>query len=164
MNDIGVPRRDFLVHGGAALAGIALASTSFSARAFPVRSGEEVIPWADQPPPHARPQIVPKQLRWEEFDSLLAPNDRFFLVGRYGFPAIARQTWTLNVTGRVRHSLTLTLDQIKARPRREVVYTMDCSGNHRAALSGLPPSLSWLDAAMPSSPPTEACGANVANP
>jgi DMSO/TMAO reductase YedYZ molybdopterin-dependent catalytic subunit len=130
MNNFTVPRRDFLAHGSAALAGLALASTAFSAKAFPVRPGEEVIPWADQPPPHARPQVVPRQLRWEEFDSLLTPNERFFLVGHYGFPAVDPQTWRLNVTGQVRQPLTLTLDQIKARPRREVVYTLECSGNH----------------------------------
>ena len=74
--------------------------------------------------------MVPRQLRWEQFDSLLTPNERFFLVGHYGFPDIDPQTWTLNITGQVRQPLTLTLDQIKARPRREVVYTLECSGNH----------------------------------
>jgi DMSO/TMAO reductase YedYZ molybdopterin-dependent catalytic subunit len=130
MNDFRVPRRDFLAQGTAAFVGLALASTAFSAKAFPVRAGEEVIPWADQPPPHARPKIVPRQLNWEEFDSLLTPNDEFFLVGLYGFPEIDPQTWALNISGEVQKPLTLTLDQIKARPRQEVTYTLECSGNH----------------------------------
>jgi DMSO/TMAO reductase YedYZ molybdopterin-dependent catalytic subunit len=130
MSDVGIPRRDVMTYGGATLAGLALLQVPSLAKAFPVRPGEEVVPWADQPPPHARPQAVPRQLRWEEFDSLLTPNDRFFLVGHYGFPAVDAAAWTLSVTGQVRRPLTLTLDQIKARPRREVVYTLECSGNH----------------------------------
>jgi DMSO/TMAO reductase YedYZ molybdopterin-dependent catalytic subunit len=61
---------------------------------------------------------------------LITPNDRFFLVGHYGFPAIDPQAWRLNVSGHVEKPLTLTLDEIKARPRHEVVYTMECAGNH----------------------------------
>jgi DMSO/TMAO reductase YedYZ molybdopterin-dependent catalytic subunit len=126
-----VRRREFLVQGGAAaVAGLTLLHIPVTAWGFPSRAGEEVVPWADQPPPHALPDVVPRQLRWEEFDSWLTPNDRFFLVGHYGFPTIDARNWALNVTGLVRQPLTLTLDQLKARPRREVVYTLECSGNH----------------------------------
>jgi DMSO/TMAO reductase YedYZ molybdopterin-dependent catalytic subunit len=130
MNDFSVPRRDFLAHGTAAFAGLALVSTAFSAKAFPVRAGEEVIPWADQPPPHAWPKIVPRQLDWEEFDSLITLNNKFFLVARYGFLEIDPQTWALNISGEVQNPMTLTLEQIKARPRQEVTFTVECSGNH----------------------------------
>jgi len=130
MDTTNVPRRDFLLQGSAAIAGLALSQLPSLAAAFPVRAGEEVIPWLDQPGPHALPQVVPRQLRWEEFDSFLTPNDRFFHVGHYGFPAVDAQAWRLNVTGLVRQPLTLTLDEIKARPRHEVVYTVECAGNH----------------------------------
>jgi DMSO/TMAO reductase YedYZ molybdopterin-dependent catalytic subunit len=39
----------------------------------------------------------------------------------------------LQVSGLVKKPLTLTLDQIKARPRQEVTFTIECSGN-----TGLP--------------------------
>jgi DMSO/TMAO reductase YedYZ molybdopterin-dependent catalytic subunit len=130
--------------------GLALASTAFSAKAFPVRSGEVVIPWADQPPPHARPKIVPRQLNWEEFDSLLTPTDEFFLVGHYGFPEIDAQSWALNISGEVQKPLTLTLDQIKARPRQEVVYTLECSGNHGFPfMTGVIGTAKWAGTAGP---------------
>ena len=29
-----------------------------------------------------------------------------------------------------RNPLTFTLDELRARPRREVVFTLECSGNH----------------------------------
>ena len=39
-------------------------------------------------------------------------------------------SWALEVGGSVARPLRLTLDDIKARPRREVVFTLECSGNH----------------------------------
>nr|CAA9275934.1 Homoserine O-acetyltransferase [uncultured Armatimonadetes bacterium] len=81
METADVRRREFLVHGGAAAAvGLALLGPSFPAWAFPSRPGEEVVPWADPPPPVAAPQVVPRQLDWERLDSWITPNDRFFVV------------------------------------------------------------------------------------
>jgi DMSO/TMAO reductase YedYZ molybdopterin-dependent catalytic subunit len=57
-------------------------------------------------------------------------NERFFVVGHYGFPAVEPDTRRLEVTGLVGRPRTFTLDEIKARPRHETVYTMECSGNH----------------------------------
>ena len=125
-------RRQFLAQGGTAAAGLTLLNATFPAWSFPSRSGETVIPWVDQPaPPPSEPflQVVPKQLRWEELDAWLTPNDRFFAVGHYGFPKIDAKDWTLTVDGLVRQPLTLTRDQLMALPRRDVVYTMECAGN-----------------------------------
>lgn len=128
-----VRRREFVAQGGTAVAaGLTLFNVPFPAWSFPSRPGEAVIPWVDQPPPPPPGpflQVVPKQLRWEEVDAWLTPNDRFFAVGHYGFPAIEAQDWTLTVTGLVRQPFTLTRDQLMALPRREVVYTMECAGN-----------------------------------
>jgi DMSO/TMAO reductase YedYZ molybdopterin-dependent catalytic subunit len=126
-------RRQLLIEGGtAAAAGLALFNMPLPAWSFPGRPGETVIPWVDQPPPPPEPllKVVPKQLRWEELDAWLTPNDRFFAVGHYGFPKIDAKDWTLTVDGLVRQPLTLTRDQLMALPRREVVYTMECAGNH----------------------------------
>jgi DMSO/TMAO reductase YedYZ molybdopterin-dependent catalytic subunit len=125
-------RRKFLVQGGTAAAtGLAFLNAPFPAWSFPSRPGETVIPWVDQPAPPPEPflQVVPKQLRWEELDAWLTPNDRFFAVGHYGFPKIDAKDWTLTVAGLVRQPLTLTRDQLMALPRRDVVYTMECAGN-----------------------------------
>ena len=81
-------RREFLSRGSGALAGLAVLHAPFLAWAFPSRPGEEVVPWADQPPDNPVPDVVQNQLRWEQLDSWLTPNDKFFGVGHYGWPAI----------------------------------------------------------------------------
>jgi DMSO/TMAO reductase YedYZ molybdopterin-dependent catalytic subunit len=98
-----------------------------------------VVPWADPPPPVAAPQVVPRQLDWERLDSWLTPNDRFFVVAHYGVPEIDPAAFRLRVGGLVERPLSLTLDEVKARPRREVACTLECSGNH-----GIP----WLTGAI----------------
>jgi DMSO/TMAO reductase YedYZ molybdopterin-dependent catalytic subunit len=125
------PRREFLLQGGsAALAGLTILHASFPAQAFPSRPGEEVISWADQPPENPVPEVVKNQLQWEDLDSWLTPNDKFFGIGHYNWPVIDEKAWTLEVGGLVKRPLTLALSELTARPRREVVFTVECSGNH----------------------------------
>ena len=125
-----VPRREFVVQGSAALAGLAVLHASFLARAFPSRPGEEVIAWADQPAANPVPEAVKNLLRWEELDSWLTPNDKFFAVNHYNWPVIDGKAWTLEVGGLVKRPLIFTLSELTARPRHEVVFTLECSGNH----------------------------------
>jgi DMSO/TMAO reductase YedYZ molybdopterin-dependent catalytic subunit len=124
-----IPRRDFLVYGSAAVAGLTALRSSL-ARAFPTRPGEEVIPWADQPPPPPAVSRVQNLPRWEDLNSWLTPNERFFNVAHYNRPVIDETSWALKIGGSVSRPLRLTLADIKARPRREVVFTLECSGNH----------------------------------
>lgn len=134
-----VRRREFLIQGGAAAAGLTLLGSALPAWAFPARPGEEVMPWADPPPPVAAPQVVPRQLDWERLDTWITPNDRFFVVAHYGVPEIDAGTYRLQVGGLVERPLSLTLDDLRARPRREITCTVECSGNH-----GIP----WLTGAV----------------
>lgn len=123
-------RRDFLARSSGTLAGLAVLNSPFLAWAFPSRPGEEVVPWADPRPDNPVPDIVQSQLKWEEFNSWLTPNDKFFGVGHYGWPDIDAANWSLTVGGLVQRPTTLNLSDIKARPRQEVVFTLECSGNH----------------------------------
>lgn len=124
-------RRDFLTYGSAAFAGLTVLRSSI-ARAFPARPGEEVIPWADQPPPvpDAASGVVQNLPKWEDLSTWLTPNEQFFSVAHYNRPVIDEKSWALEIGGSVARPLRLALDDIKARPRREVVFTMECSGNH----------------------------------
>lgn len=125
-----IQRRTFLARSSAAAAGIAMMSVPRFTQAFPNRPNEEVLSWLDQPP--AMPAGAPTKnlLRWEELNSLITPTDKFFGVAHYNSPAVEDKGWSLEITGLVKQPLTFTLDELKARPRREVVFTLECSGNH----------------------------------
>ena len=55
-------------------------------RAF-AQSGpnQKVIPWSDQPPPVPTPleNVVKGQTHWENLDSWITPNDKFFSIAHY---------------------------------------------------------------------------------
>jgi DMSO/TMAO reductase YedYZ molybdopterin-dependent catalytic subunit len=121
-------RREFIVTSSAAIA--VLTQSGILAHAFPSLAGEEVIPWLDQPPENPVPEVVANQLQWEKLNSWLTPNEEFFSIAHYDRPVIEAAGWKLEIGGLVERPLSLTLDELKARPRQEVVFTVECSGNH----------------------------------
>jgi DMSO/TMAO reductase YedYZ molybdopterin-dependent catalytic subunit len=138
--------RRTLLKGGAALAGLTVLRVAGPAQAFPGEEnghddqpdpaqclghpGEEVIPWLDQPAENPVPNNVGNLLKWEELDSWLTPADNFFFVRHFGQPdGLDEAMWRVGITGLVAHPQSLTLADIKARPRREVDFTLECSGN-----------------------------------
>jgi DMSO/TMAO reductase YedYZ molybdopterin-dependent catalytic subunit len=122
-------RRDFIVKGSAALATLAMFQSRF-AQAFPSRPGETVVPWLDQPAENPVPEIIKTQLVWEDLDSWITPNDKFFSIAHFDRPVIDAKTWKLEIEGQVNKPMALTLADLKARPKQETVYTVECSGNH----------------------------------
>ncbi len=81
-------RREFIVQGSATLAAIAGLYASRLVHAFPARPGEEVIPWLDQPAAVPDPIAVQTQLVWEDLDSWITPNDKFFSISHFNRPTI----------------------------------------------------------------------------
>jgi DMSO/TMAO reductase YedYZ molybdopterin-dependent catalytic subunit len=125
-------RRTLIKGGGAAFAGLTVLRVAGPAHAFPGHPGEEVVlPWLDQP--EEPPFPIPNQLKWEALDSWLTPADDFFVVSHYNQPALDATGWRLDIGGLVARPGSLTLADLKARPRREVTFTLECSGN-----TGLP--------------------------
>lgn len=129
-------RREALLRGGAAAAGLAFLPSEAAAHlerlaprrapsSFAARTQEAVVPWLDVLPGGGRSN----QLDWQALTSWLTPTDQLFRVAHYGYPELAAEGWTLSVTGRVRRPLTLTLAELRARPRREITCTIECGGN-----------------------------------
>src|SRR5580700_11699889 len=106
-----VMQRRELLWGGAA-AGIAMVSD----RAFAQTANEKLIAWTDIPPPVPEPlqNVVKGITRWEDLDSWVTPNDKWFSIAHYDRPQIDQQTWRLEIAGLVDKPATLTLDQLKA--------------------------------------------------
>lgn len=115
-------RRHFLKRTGLSLTGFLL--SPWAVYAFPNREGEEVIPFSDQPPPRQG------MLDWNKLDSFITPNKDFFNVSHYPKPEIDLDNWKLEIGGLVENPTTLTIEDIKSRPKQDVTYTLECSGNH----------------------------------
>src|SRR5579859_792508 len=118
-------RRDVLLSG--AMGGIAL----LSQHAFGQMVGK-VIPWADQPPgvPPPLESVARGLTRWEDLNTWITPNEEFFSIAHYNRPQIDPRTWQLDVSGEVGRPTSLNLNQLKAMPRHEVTFTLECSGNN----------------------------------
>lgn len=133
-------RRELLLSGVAA--GIAM--TSSRAFAQSATSGDKLIAWTDIPPPVPEPlqNVVKGITRWEDLGSWITPNDKWFSIAHYERPQIDPKTWQLEIGGLVVKPTALTLDQLKALPRKEIVSTIECSGSN-----GLPFAQSMIGTA-----------------
>jgi len=126
-------RRRLLQQGGAAVAGLSVLRLAGPTYAFQTPTGTEVIPWLDEPEPNPVPEVIVRQLDWEQLDSWLTPPDQFFVIKHYNEPALNESDYHLEISGLVENPMTLTLADLKGRDRQEVTFTMECSGN-----TGLP--------------------------
>jgi DMSO/TMAO reductase YedYZ molybdopterin-dependent catalytic subunit len=121
-------RRDLLLSIGTAGGIFLLDRVGFAL----AQGADQLIPWSDQPPPVPPPvQAVIKNLTpWESLDTWITPNDKFFSIGHYDWPKLDPGKWKLDVLGDVETPLRLTLDDLKAKPRQSVTYTLECSGSN----------------------------------
>jgi DMSO/TMAO reductase YedYZ molybdopterin-dependent catalytic subunit len=112
---------------GAAMS--ALARGSLSAFGFAEEAaGEEPIPFLDAE------KLKPAKggmVDWNELasDEWLTPNKRIYHVSHYGVAQVKAEEHKLSLTGLFDKPITLTVDQIKSRPRIERVLTLECGGN-----------------------------------
>jgi DMSO/TMAO reductase YedYZ molybdopterin-dependent catalytic subunit len=129
-----ISRRDFLVQGSSVLALLALMEGPLWAQIQDATEAEKIVPFLDQPP--APPEQVIEQfgelnkLNWQHLSSWITSNTGFFNVSHYNRPVIRPEDWRLEIGGLVERPVSLTLDQLKARPRQEVTFTLECAGNH----------------------------------
>src|SRR5579864_6879244 len=114
-------RRTFLSSGTA----IVSLRMSNLLRAFPADDDGTPIPFLDAPPPNADRTL----LQWDQLRSWITPTAEFFSVAHYDKPEVAADIWRLDIGGLVGNVKSFPLEALKARPRREYVATLECSGN-----------------------------------
>jgi sulfane dehydrogenase subunit SoxC len=78
----------------------------------------------------------------------VTPAGLHYLLIHYDIPAVDPATYRLEVGGTVEQPLSLTLDDIRARPAVEHTVTLECAGNGRARLTPRPVSQPWLQEAV----------------
>ena len=124
------------IQGGAAFAG--LAALGFPAWPAAQPGAEEVIPWTDVPQdfdPSAGAGPRSLDTRTIQKSSFITPADEFFSVQHYGPTQVDPATYKLRVSGLVNKEMELTLDELKRRPRAELIAGFECSGNSPARLN-----------------------------
>ena len=80
----------------------------------------------------------------EALDWPITPLGLHYLLIHYDIPRVDPASWSLRIGGRVHHTLTLSLDDLRSRPARTIPVTMECAGNGRARLEPRPVSQPWL--------------------
>src|SRR5262245_55961278 len=115
-------RRDML-RGSVALTAFVLARTPLTALGFDEPAAEEtLLPFLDDQPPG-------NMLRWQQMTSWVTPTEQIFSVSHYGTPEIDIGQWKLEISGLVKNVRAFSLADIKARRRKTVTATLECSGN-----------------------------------
>jgi sulfane dehydrogenase subunit SoxC len=78
-------------------------------------------------------------LRWD-----VTPVGLHYLLIHYDIPEVDPAGWRLEIDGHVQRPLSLSLDDLRARPAVEAAVTMECAGNGRARLEPHVVSQPWL--------------------
>jgi len=74
----------------------------------------------------------------------VTPVGLHYLLTHYDIPDVDAEAWRLEVDGLVERPLTLSLDDVRARPAVEAAVTMECAGNGRATIEPHVVSQPWL--------------------
>src|SRR5215211_1380365 len=64
----------------------------------------------------------------------ITPVGLHYLLIHFDIPFVDASRWRLEIGGHVSRPVTLTLDELKARPARTAAVTLECAGNGRALL------------------------------
>jgi DMSO/TMAO reductase YedYZ molybdopterin-dependent catalytic subunit len=78
----------------------------------------------------------------------ITPAGLHYLLIHYDVPGVDAASWRLEVGGLVERPLSLSLDDLRARPAVEHAVTLECAGNGRARLAPRPVSQPWLQEAV----------------
>src|SRR5437773_4886995 len=135
-------RRDML-RGTVAFATLAFAKHPLSVFGFDeAGAGETVVPFLDAQPKG-------KMLYWQDLTSWITPNDQLYSVSHYGTPEVDPGKWQLEISGLVKQPKTLSFADIKARKRKSVTATLECSGNSSSpGFSGAIGNVIWTGTAL----------------
>ena len=74
-----------------------------------------------------------KEASLPSLDSWITPTNRFYVRNHFSHvPELDSASWRLEVDGQVVTGLSLTLDEIRQLPSKEMTITMECAGNSRS--------------------------------
>ena len=140
----GAQRRQFLGLAGGALGVAAL--TGLAGRWWSTRhsvTAARAKVQLPQPASPAAPLPAEVDFRVPKLAPYVTPNEDFYRIDTaFVVPQVAPDDWTLRIYGRVRKPLTLTYEQLVARPMIERYITLACVSNEVGG--GLIGNARWL--------------------
>lgn len=74
----------------------------------------------------------------------ITPAGLHYLLLHFDIPLTDASTWRIDVTGNVERPLSLSMDDIRARPARTIPVTMECAGNGRVRMPNRVRSQPWF--------------------
>ncbi|MXY46389.1 MAG: sulfite oxidase [Chloroflexi bacterium] len=74
----------------------------------------------------------------------ITPTGMHYLLIHFDIPAADADSWQLDIGGLVSNPISLSMADIRQRPRVTMPVTMECAGNGRARLNPRPVSQPWL--------------------
>jgi DMSO/TMAO reductase YedYZ molybdopterin-dependent catalytic subunit len=96
------------------------------------RAGDEQAPGSG---------LIAQDLR--QLDTWVTPVEDYFAVAHYGYPEVDAATYSLDVGGLVRNRISLSLEQLRARPRAERTTVFECGGNSAGTFHGMVGNATW---------------------
>jgi len=78
----------------------------------------------------------------------ITPVGLHYLLIHFDIPFVDAKSYELQIGGRVRKPLRLTMEDLRSRPATTLAVTLECAGNGRARLSPRPMSQPWLTEAV----------------
>jgi DMSO/TMAO reductase YedYZ molybdopterin-dependent catalytic subunit len=85
-----------------------------------------------------------KMLKWEGLENWITANENVFAVSHYGVPNVTLENYSLEISGLVSKPRSLTIEELKKRRKKEVIATLECSGNSsNPAFAGAIGNVRW---------------------
>jgi DMSO/TMAO reductase YedYZ molybdopterin-dependent catalytic subunit len=81
----------------------------------------------------------------------ITPTGLHYLLVHFDIPLVDAAAWRLRLGGRVKKEMSLSLEDLRSRPRCTLPVTFECAGNGRARLRHAPSAS--LGLTKPSAPP-----------
>ena len=139
-------RRDVL-KGSLALAGLSVFGVPEWVMPA-LAQGETLVPFTDLPDTITLERTPERRIiDVRMIDGVFTPREQFFTTQHYGHPEIDLTSYRLRVSGLLDQELSLSMDDIRAMPGRELVFGFECSGN-RGPLNGLSSNGRWAGVSL----------------
>ncbi len=142
---------------------LSVLTAGFAATAVPgfpaswFQDAETVVPFTDVPPtfttrrqegaePHPGQYVAAQDLR--RLTAWITPMAEHFTVLHYNVPVTDAAAYRLSLGGLAGRPVTLTLDELKRRPKMSRTVVFECGGNSRGRLHGMVGNATWSGAEL----------------